>query len=98
MEYYPQVVQAVAGQGYTVYVYFSDGTVRKADVGPLVESGGVFARLADRSFFTGRITVLNDTVAWDVTGDLDETKCIDLDPLVMYETSPIVPDPLEKEL
>ena len=95
MDYFPQVVQAVAGEDHTVYAYFSDGTVRKADVGPLVERGGACARLADRSFFTDRLTVLNDAVAWDVTGDLDETKCIDLDPRELYGNSPVVDDPLE---
>lgn len=95
MEYIPTVVQAVAGEGFTVYAYFSDGSVRKADVGPLVERGGVFSALSDREFFVDRLTVLNDAVAWDVTGDRDETRCIDLDPWSMYETAPVVADPLE---
>lgn len=98
MDYFPQVVQAVAGEDHTVYAYFSDGSVRKADVGSLVERGGAYcARLADRSFFTDRLTVLNEAVAWDVTGDLDETRCIDLDPRELYRNSPVVDDPLETE-
>ena len=95
VEYIPTVVQAVAGEGFTVYAYFSDGTVRKADVGSLVERGGVFSALADREFFVERLTVLNDAVAWDVAGDRDETRCIDLDPWSMYKTAPVVADPLE---
>ena len=95
MEYTPTVVQALAGDDFTVYAYFSDGTVRKADIKPLIERGGVFSALADREFFEGRLTVLNDAVAWDVTGDRDETRCIDLDPWSMYETAVVVSDPLE---
>lgn len=37
MELIPKVVQAVAGQNYSVYVYFHDGTVRLLDASPLVQ-------------------------------------------------------------
>lgn len=40
-------------------------------------------------------SVKNDTVAWDVAGNRDETKCIDLDPINIFKTAPIVSDPLE---
>lgn len=51
MEYLPRVVQALAGDDYTVYAYFSDGSVRRADIKSLIERGGVFARLSDEDFF-----------------------------------------------
>ena len=28
------------------------------------------------------------TAAWDLAGTRDETRCIDLDPLVLYRTTP----------
>ena len=65
MEYMPSVVQAVAGDDYTVYAYFSDGSIRLADIKPLIARGGVFAQLADLEFFRDRLTVLNDAVSWD---------------------------------
>lgn len=95
MEYFPEVVQAVAGDDYHVYAYFSDGTVRRFDAGPLVEKGGVFSQLADAGFFAECLTVMNGTVAWDVAGSWDETRCIDVDPFAVYENSALVPDPLE---
>ena len=95
MEYVPTVVQAVPGNDFTVYAYFSDGTVRLADIGPLIARGGVFAPLADEDVFRSRLTVLNDAVAWDLEGNRDETTCIDLDPVKMYPESPVVDDPLE---
>ena len=51
--------------------------------------------LADESVFRGRLTVLNDAVAWDPKGNRDETACIDLNPGKMYRESPVVDDPLE---
>ena len=97
MEYEPMVVQAVAGDHHTVYAYFSDGTVRLADIEPLIQQGGVFSKLKEDDFFRDRLTVMNGAVAWDVTGTRDETKCIDLDPYEMYDKSPIVSDPLADE-
>ena len=94
MDILPGVLQALPGEDFTVYAYFNDGTVRKADIKPLIRKGGVFSPLADENFFRERITVMNSAVAWDVTGTRDNTKCIDLDPCSMYENSPVVPDPL----
>lgn len=94
MNYVPTVVQAVPGDAYMVYAYFSDGTVRLADVRPLIDRGGVFGPLSDQEVFREKITVLNGTVAWDLKGDRDPTKCIDIDPCELYRKSPVVPDPL----
>lgn len=95
MDFMPKVVQAVAGDGSTVYAYFNDGTVRQLDAAPLLEKGGVFAPLRDPDFFRERLTVLNDTVAWDIDGNRDPCTCVDLDPCEIYETCPVVADPLK---
>ena len=91
MEYIPKVLQAVAGEDFTIYLYFSDGSVRLYDAKPLLQQGGVFEPMRDPDYFRDRLTVLNDTAAWDVSGN-----CIDLDPIELYETCPVVVDPLEE--
>lgn len=93
MEYYPVVVQAVAGPGKTVYAYFSDGQIKQYDMAPAIERGGVFAPLKDADFFVQKLTVLNDTVAWDVSGHFDPRSCIDIDPFEVYAAES-VSDPL----
>lgn len=93
-QYFPVVVQAVAGPGRTVYAYFSDGQIRQYDMAPAIERGGVFAALADTDFFTEKLTVMNDTVAWDTSGCYDPADCIDIDPFEVYAAAS-VPDPLE---
>jgi hypothetical protein len=92
-KYFPVVAQALAGEEYTVYAYFTDGTIHLFDMKPLIANGGVFDKLKDGSFFTENLTVLNDTVAWDLSGCYDPTNCIDIDPFVVYE-SERVEDPL----
>ena len=91
--YYPIVVQVLPGDDYSVYAYFTDGTIHLFDVKPLIREGGVFSRIADASFFSGMLTVLNDTVAWDLSGCYDPKSCIDIDPFTVYE-APAVEDPL----
>lgn len=89
--FYPEVYQAVAGEDYVVYAYLNDGSVRKFDVKPLIEQGGVFQKLKNKDVFKDTLTVLNGTVAWDVVGKRNEYECIDIDPITIFE-SPMVLD------
>ena len=91
--FFPIVLQAVPAEDYKVYVYFNDGSIRCKDVKPLIKSGTVFSPLLDKEVFFSKITVMNDTVAWDLDGDRDEGNCIDLDVEMLYGC-PEVPDPL----
>lgn len=92
-DYFPVVVQAVPGEGRNVYAYFSDGSTHLFDMSHLIAQGGVFAPLQDADYFRERLTVMNDTIAWDVSGCFDPTQCIDIDPFAVYE-APVVTDPL----
>lgn len=93
-ELFPVVVQAITRDAFTVYAYMLDGTVRKIDMLPLIQSGGVFEQLKNPNLFRNALTVLNDTVAWDLSGNYDPTNCIDLDPFAIAECE-VVSDPLK---
>ncbi len=80
---FPAVVQAVAGEDYIVFAYMANGTIKRYDAKPLISKGGIFEKLRDKEFFSERLTVLNDTVAWDISGDRDPTECIDIDPFTI---------------
>lgn len=94
MNYLAQVLQVLPGDGFTVYIWFSDGSVRLLDVKPLIEKGGVFSQLADESTFARALTVMNHAVAWDIEGTRNAADVIDLDPVSSYERSVLVDDPL----
>ncbi len=91
-DFIPEVLQSVAGENFIVYAYMNDGTIRLFDVKPLIEQGGVFEKLKDIDFFNS-VTVMNSTVAWDLSGNFDPYNCIDIDPFSIYE-APAVADPL----
>jgi len=95
--FWPAVLQAVPTDDYGVYVYFNDGSVRFFDVKPLIKPDTVFEPLEDINFFKLKLTVINDTVAWDIGGNRDPRTCIDLDPFVLFN-QPSVADPLTKTL
>lgn len=82
--YFPEIVQVLPCEDHTVFVYFSDGKIVQYDVKPLLDKG-VFRALQDMDFFMRRCKIMNDTLAWDVSGKDDPTDCIDIDPETLYE-------------
>ena len=96
-KFIPKVLQVVPTNGFCVYVYFNDGSVRLLDMKPLIKPDTIFEQLSDISYFKSKLTVINDTVAWDIGGNRDTRNCIDLDPCVIFE-QPAVQDPLSTEL
>ena len=63
---------------------------------PVIKRGGVFKVLADDNIFREKLTVLYHSIAWDISGDRDESKCIDIDPFSVFN-SPAVDDLPEEE-
>lgn len=82
--YFPEIVQVLPCEDHTVFVSFSNGKIVQYDVKPLLDKGG-FRALQDMDFFMRRCKIMNDTLAWDVSGKDDPTDCIDIDPETLYE-------------
>ena len=83
MDFTPDIVQVVPHDDYTVSVYFCDGKIVLYDVKPNLKKG-VFQKLNDKTVFMEKCKIINDTLAWDVTGTDDPTSCIDIDPDYLY--------------
>ena len=81
---FPKVVRVTPTEEYTVYVYFEDGKTVCYDAKPLL-ARGIFTALRDIAFFKNSCTIMNDTLAWDVSGNGDTSRCIDIDPDTLYE-------------
>lgn len=80
-----EIVRVVPHKDYTVSVHFADGKVTRYDVSDKLDNG-VFKALKDKSIFMTRCTILNDTLAWDVSGTQDPYSCIDIDPVTLYNS------------
>lgn len=83
MDYFPEIVQVIPHDDYTVSVYFSDGKIVLYDVKPLLNNE-VFKEWKSVEIFMETCTILNDTLAWDIVGNRDESNCIDIDPDTLY--------------
>jgi hypothetical protein len=77
------VIQVIPCEDYCVYVYFDDGKIVCYDAKPLLDKK-VFEPLRDKKIFMNSCTILNDTLAWDISGDRDLRECLDIDPDVLY--------------
>ena len=79
----PDIVQVVPHDNYTVSVYFADGKITVYDAKPKLDTG-IFQVLREKNLFMNRCMILNDTLAWDIVGDKDRSRCIDIDPVTLY--------------
>ncbi|HAZ36616.1 MAG TPA: DUF2442 domain-containing protein [Clostridiaceae bacterium] len=87
-----KVIQVIPTRDFEVYIYFADGKIKLFDAKELIKKG-VFKQLQDIDVFMGTCTVLNDTLAWDLIGNYDSTKCLDIDPITLYNECPEVEEP-----
>ena len=81
---FPKVVQVVPMKDFSVYVYFEDGKIVCYDMTQMIEKEA-FQTLKDINVFMDTCTVLNDTLAWDICKNRDNTTCLDIDPDTLYE-------------
>ena len=91
--FFPKVLQVLPTDNFEVYAYMNDGSVRLYDTKPLLKKDTVFEPLMDIQTFKKTLAVINNTIAWDMDGNRDIYKCIDIDPFVIFENLP-VSDPL----
>ena len=87
-----KIIQVYPTEDFRVYLYFADGKIKLFDAKELVKQG-VFQSLQEIEKFREACTVLNDTLAWDLSGKRDPYDCLDLDPEELYESCPDVEEP-----
>ena len=92
--FWPKVLQVLPTDEFEVYAYLNDGSVRLYDVKPLLKKDTVFEALINIQTFKDTLAVINNTIAWDMGGNRDPYKCIDIDPFAVFEKA-LVPDPLQ---
>lgn len=82
-EYFPTVVQVIPLDNYHVQVFFDDGKIVDYDTTEDFKAA-IFEPLRDIEKFKNACTVMNWTLAWDISGKMNETDCIDIDPFTLY--------------
>ena len=93
---FPKVIKVVPTDDFFVHIYFDDGCMKIYDANELIKKG-VFTPLKDINVFKNTCCIILDTLAWDLDGDRDEWKCLDLDSLSLYYNCPTVVPPKFKK-
>lgn len=85
----PALIQVYADRekDYSIICQFVDGKVTRYDMNDKLT--GVFEPLRDKELFRNALTILDNTASWDLTGKMDETECLTIDPWQLYNAEDI---------
>ncbi len=92
----PGLFQVVPTDNYSVYLYYDNGEIREYDCKWILKKDGIFSVLHNKEDFVQLCTVMNGTLAWDISERRDPYNCIDICPDTIYkESKRVFKDPLK---
>ena len=82
-----KIYMVIPTDDYKVYIYYDNGEIRLYDASWMLEKSGVFELIRDIEVFKELCTVMNSTLAWDISRCRDCYNCIDICTDTVYEDS-----------
>ena len=83
----PKLYQVYPTDDYKVYLYYDNGEIRLYDCGWILTETGIYEELHDINVFKDLCTIMNGTLAFDISRCRDPYQCIDICPDTVYENS-----------
>ncbi len=83
----PLLYQVYPTDTYEVYLYYDNGEIRIYNCSFILERKGVFEQIHDVNRFKELCSIMNGTLAFDISGKFDPYNCIDFCPDTIYEES-----------
>jgi hypothetical protein len=83
----PKLFQVFPTDDYKVYLYYDNGEIKIYDCKWILDRDGIFEEIKDINNFKELCTIMNSTLAWDVSRKRDPYNCIDVCPDTTYEDS-----------
>ncbi len=83
----PKLFQVIPTDSYSVYLFYDTGEIKLYDCSWILDRNGVFEKIHELSLFKSLCTIMNGTLAWDISGNRDTSYCIDLCPDTIYSES-----------
>ncbi len=83
----PVLFQVIPTDDYKVHLYYDNGEIRVYDCSFVLSQGGIFDRLKDIEEFKRLCTIMNRTLAFDISETRDPYNCIDICPDTLYSDS-----------
>ena len=83
----PALFQVIPTDEYKVYLYYDNGEIKLYDCSWILQKNGIFEKIHSINDFKRLCTIMNKTLAFDISEKRDSYHCIDIDPDTIYEES-----------
>lgn len=83
----PKLFQVYPTNNYSVHLYYDNGEIKIYDCRWILKEDGPFKKLHNTETFIKLCTVMNGTLAWDISEHRDPYNCIDICPDTVYQES-----------
>ena len=83
----PKLFQVYPTDEYKVYLYYDNGEIKLYDCSWILKETGVFTKIHDIAMFRELCTIMNGTLAFDISLARAPYCCIDICPDTIYEDS-----------
>jgi hypothetical protein len=83
----PKLFQVLPQDDFTVILFYDNGEIKRYDCNWIRFESGVFRQIQELPRFKDLCTIMNGTLAWDISEKRDPYNCIDLCPDTVYQDS-----------
>ena len=83
----PKLYQVYPTDDYKVYLYYDNGEIKSYDCAWMLTETGIYEELHEINVFKDLCTIMNGTLAFDISHSRDPYHCIDICPDTIYEES-----------
>jgi hypothetical protein len=83
----PKLFQVAPTDDFKVFLYYDSGEIKLYDCSWILNESGAFFALHDITVFKELCTIMNGTLAFDISHTRDPYNCIDICPDTVYEDS-----------
>jgi len=83
----PKPFQVLPTNDFKVYLYYDNGEIKLYDCSWILKECGVFEKIHDIEVFKELCTIMNGTLAFDISLVRDPYSCIDICPDTVYKDS-----------
>ncbi len=83
----PKLFQVTPTNNFKVLLYYDNGEIKLYDCAWILKEDGIFTEIHDIAAFKELCTIMNGTLAFDISRTRDPYNCIDICPDTVYEDS-----------
>lgn len=83
----PKLFQVLPTDDFKVYLYYDNGEIKLYNCIWILNETGIFSKIHDIAAFKELCTIMNNTLAFDISLVRDPYNCIDICPDTVYSDS-----------